>query len=143
MSPEIAIRFEVLHVPDCPNLAPMLDRLHEVTAAPVRTREITTDADAAAFGMAGSPTLLINGVDPFRAPGDCGCAVACRLYRDHEGRVVPAPSVGQLRRAIATAVRITVTTAAGRARWERGPAAARVNAYPARAGTKKVTAQAS
>lgn len=93
-------RLEVLHVPDCANLAPMLDRLREVTEAPVHTREVTTQAEATRFGMAGSPTLLIDGVDPFSAPGECECAVACRLYRDEAGRAVPAPSATQLREAL-------------------------------------------
>jgi hypothetical protein len=91
---------EVLHVPDCPNVASMLDGLAQVTDLPVVTRVIETDADALRFGMAGSPTLLVDGVDPFAAAGDCACGVSCRLYRDNEGRLVSAPSVDQLRVAI-------------------------------------------
>ena len=41
-----------------------------------------------------SPTLLVDGVDPF-AGGEC--SVACRLYRDESGRAVAVPSVAQLR----------------------------------------------
>lgn len=96
------MRLEVLHVTDCPNLAPMLDRLAEATALPVATREVTTDVEAAELGMNGSPTLLVNGVDPFVSPDQCG-GVSCRLYRDGDGRIVPAPSVDQLRDAIAVA----------------------------------------
>jgi hypothetical protein len=80
-----------------------LDRLREVTDLPVTTREITTDADAAALGMAGSPTLLINGADRFSAPDRCDHGLSCRLYRDEDGRVVPTPSVPQLREALAAA----------------------------------------
>lgn len=97
------MKLEVLHVPDCPNLPPMLDRLAEVTDLPVTTRAIDSDSEAARFGMAGSPTLLIDGVDPFAAPGDCECGVSCRLYRDQDGRIVPAPSVEQLREALTAA----------------------------------------
>jgi hypothetical protein len=97
------MKLEVLHVPDCPNLAPLLRRLAEVTTLPITTRLIETDGDAATFGMAGSPTLLIDGTDPFAAGDDCGCGVSCRLYRDPDGRIVPAPSVEQLRDAITTA----------------------------------------
>ncbi|MGC4939965.1 hypothetical protein [Kribbella sp. DT2] len=97
------MNLEVLHVFDCPNLAPMLQRLAEVTDLPVTTRLIETDADAAQYGMAGSPTLLIDGTDPFAADGDCGCGVSCRLYRDETGQVAPAPSVDQLRAAITAA----------------------------------------
>jgi hypothetical protein len=90
---------EVLHVPDCPNVAPLLAHLRHATDLPVTTREITTDAEAATFGMAGSPTLLVDGRDPFSGPeGNAG--IACRIYRDEHGRPVPVPSVTQLRDAV-------------------------------------------
>lgn len=95
------MKLEVLHVTDCPNLPPMLDRLGQATDLPVETREVHTEADAAKLGMNGSPTLLVNGVDPFALADECACGVSCRLYRDEEGRIVPAPSVEQLRNAIA------------------------------------------
>jgi hypothetical protein len=96
---------EVLHVADCPNLAPMLERLREATDLPVTTREISTEVAATAAGMNGSPTLLINGRDPFPNPNlqDRDCGVACRIYRDEHGRAVPAPSVAQLRAAVTAA----------------------------------------
>jgi hypothetical protein len=78
----------------------MLDRLAKATDLPVATVEVTTDADAAALGMNGSPTLLIDGMDPFGAADRGTTGVACRLYRDEEGRIVPAPSVEQLRGAL-------------------------------------------
>jgi hypothetical protein len=96
------MKLEVLHIVDCPNLPPLLERLAAVTDLPVTTRVIDSDKEAAELGMAGSPTLLINGVDPFAADdGDCG--VSCRLYRDQDGRIVPAPSIEQLRKAITVA----------------------------------------
>jgi hypothetical protein len=49
--------------------------------------------------LQGSPTLLINGVDPFAAPGQAP-GLACRLYRDAAGRVAGAPPVQALRRAL-------------------------------------------
>ncbi|MGW6196954.1 alkylmercury lyase family protein [Kribbella sp. NPDC055110] len=94
------MRLEVLHVPDCPNLAPLLERVAQVTDLPVTTRVIESDAAAARYGMAGSPTLLVDGVDPFAEAGECGCGVSCRLYRDEDGWIVPAPSVAQLRDAL-------------------------------------------
>ena len=97
------MKLEILHVPECPNLSPMLQRLAEVTDLPIVTRLIETDADADRYGMAGSPTLLINGTDPFAAEGDCRCGLSCRLYRDESGRIVPAPSLDQLRTAITAA----------------------------------------
>jgi hypothetical protein len=55
--------------------------------------------------MNGSPTLLINGRDPFPNPTlqDCDCGVSCRIYRDEHGRAMPAPSVAQLRDAVTAA----------------------------------------
>ncbi len=97
------VKVEVLHVPDCPNLAPMVERLRQVTDLPVTTRQIRTDAEAAAAGMTGSPTLLINGADPFRTSSGCDCAVACRIYRDEHGQAVPVPSIAQLRDALTAA----------------------------------------
>lgn len=97
------MRLEVLHVPDCPNLTSMLDRLAEATDLPVATREVTTDVEAGELGMNGPPTLLVNGVDPFASPDQCSCGMSCRLYRDGDGRIVPAPSVDQLREALAKA----------------------------------------
>jgi hypothetical protein len=90
---------EVLHVPGCPNLAPLLERLRLVTDLPLTTREITTEAEAAGFGMAGSPTLLVDGRDPFAEP-ERSCGIACRIYRDEHGRAVPAPSMARLRDAL-------------------------------------------
>ena len=52
--------------------------------------------------MHGSPTLLINGADPFASRGEPP-SLSCRLYRDAEGRLGPAPSVAALRQALAAA----------------------------------------
>lgn len=49
--------------------------------------------------MTGSPTLLIDGTDPFAVPGQAP-GLSCRLYRDETGRLVRAPSVEDLRRAL-------------------------------------------
>jgi Alkylmercury lyase len=95
------VRLEVLHVADCPNLAAMLERLHEVADLQVTSREISTPEDAVAHGMAGSPTLLVNGVDPFAIGSPDEYGVSCRLYRDERGRMVSVPSRSQLRAAIA------------------------------------------
>lgn len=94
------MKLEVLHVPDCPNLPPLLDRLRQVTDQQVTTRAIDSDAEAAQFGMTGSPTLLINGADPFATPGRRASGLSCRLYRDADGRNIPVPSVEQLREVI-------------------------------------------
>ncbi|HEX6524954.1 MAG TPA: thioredoxin family protein [Streptosporangiaceae bacterium] len=93
------MRLEILHVPDCPG-APILEhRLAEVLAdnpvAQVVQHEITTQEEAERTGMTGSPTLLVDGTDPFARPGQQP-GISCRLYRDADGRPGPAPSVTQL-----------------------------------------------
>jgi hypothetical protein len=52
--------------------------------------------------MHGSPTLLIDGRDPFAGPG-APASLSCRLYRDETGRLGPAPSVDEFRHALAAA----------------------------------------
>ncbi|MCY0950668.1 thioredoxin family protein [Streptomyces sp. H27-S2] len=92
----------VLAVPDCPNVALLLQRLEQAlpeARAPVRVHVITTDAEAARFGMHGSPTLLANGMDPFAAAG-VGTSVSCRIYGGADGRREGAPSVEQLREVL-------------------------------------------
>jgi hypothetical protein len=113
------MKLEVLHVTDCPNLEPMLDRLAQATDLPVDIREVTTDDEAAMLGMNGSPTLLINGIDPLASPDASASGVSCRLYRDEDGRLVPAPSVDLLRVALAQGDAIDLGAVGGRA--QRGP----------------------
>ena len=93
----------LLAVPDCPNAAVFEERLAVALAdrpdVVVRRREVADERDAAQAGMCGSPTLLINGVDPFAVPGQVP-GLACRLYRDATGRPAGAPPVKALRRAV-------------------------------------------
>jgi hypothetical protein len=60
---------------------------------------ISDEGEAAQWGMHGSPTLLIDGADPFAEPGQPP-SMSCRLYRDENGQLSGAPSLGQLRQAI-------------------------------------------
>jgi hypothetical protein len=96
----------VLAVPDCPHLAVLVERLNAVLdglpAVTVSSQLIATQDEAARSGMHGSPTVLIDGLDPFAQPGQ-PASVSCRLYRDSDGQTGGAPSVSQLRHALATA----------------------------------------
>lgn len=93
----------VLAVPGCPNARLLEERLAEAIAdmpgVRVRRVEITDEEAAARHGMSGSPTLLVNGSDPF-ANSASGPSLACRLYRDGAGRRCPAPSAADLRAAL-------------------------------------------
>ena len=94
----------LLTVPDCPNAAAFEERLATVLAehpgAAVARRVIADERAATQAGMHGSPTLLVNGADPFATPGQPP-SLSCRLYRDASGRTGPAPSVQALRQALA------------------------------------------
>jgi len=93
----------VLAVPDCPNAPELERRLAEALAGrptvTVTRRVISDRAEAARRGMHGSPTLLIDGQDPFAEPGAVA-ALACRLYRGEDGHLEGAPSVAALARAL-------------------------------------------
>ena len=99
------MRVTILHVPDCPNVATLADELGEVIAGrsefdvDVNRQVVDSEQAARELGMTGSPTLLVDCRDPFAEPGR-GASLSCRLYRDETGRLVGAPSVAQLRRAL-------------------------------------------
>lgn len=94
-------RVTILHVTDCPNVAVLQRRLSHVLAdradVQVELRLIDSDQGAAASGMTGSPTLLLDGDDPFVVPGQAP-SLSCRLYRDDSGAIAGAPSLTQLYR---------------------------------------------
>jgi hypothetical protein len=100
------MRIEILTVPQCPHGPLVEQRLAEVLAGRpdvmVERRVAETPAQAGQYGMCGSPTVLIDGRDPFPAMAD-GPSLSCRLYRDERGQVQGAPSTGQLRAAVAAA----------------------------------------
>ena len=96
----------MLAVPGCPHLPVLEERLAEaldgLPAVTVSRQVIATEDEAARNGMHGSPTILIDGLDPFAEPGQ-PASVSCRLYRGIDGRTGGAPSVSQLRHALTTA----------------------------------------
>ena len=100
------MRIEILTVPECPNGPLVEQRLAEALAGrpdvTVERRVAETEAQAGEYGMHGSPTVLIDGRDPFAGPG-ADTSLSCRLYRDEQGQVRGAPSTGQLRAALAEA----------------------------------------
>jgi hypothetical protein len=93
----------LLHVADCPNLSVARDRVVEAAeragvGVRVEERLVHGLSDAAELGFTGSPTILVDGVDPF-ADMDLVPSMACRLYGTDEG-VQGAPSVEALVRAL-------------------------------------------
>ena len=100
----------VLAVPGCPNASVLGNRLAAVVdsraGVSVSYQVISDEGEAARWGMHGSPTVLIDGVDPFAEPGQPP-SMSCRLYRDDNGQLSGAPSLSQLRQAIEQAAAAT------------------------------------
>lgn len=87
----------------CPNWRVVGERLRELlgTNAVIEYRLVESQEDAQQLGFRGSPTILVDGVDPF-AKADEPVGLACRIYLTAEGRE-GAPSMDQLRKAVGTA----------------------------------------
>lgn len=73
----------ILHTEDCPNLEPLLAELRSViddrADVTVTTTLVRSDADAMRLGFHGSPTILIDGTDPFPGPAE-PVGLSCRSY---------------------------------------------------------------
>jgi Alkylmercury lyase len=104
------MQLTVLAVPGCPNAPVLSGRLAAVVdgraGVSVSHQVICDEDEAARWAMHGSPTLLIDGADPFAEPGQPP-SMSCRLYRDDDGRTSGAPSASQLRQAIKQAAATT------------------------------------
>ncbi|MFH8590145.1 hypothetical protein ACH4GP_38220 [Streptomyces celluloflavus] len=99
---ESRMRITVLTVPECPNAPLAVERVTAALAgraAAVELVEVLDQAQATELGMTGSPTVLLDGVDPF-APAGAVPSISCRLYREADGAVSGAPSVAALRAAL-------------------------------------------
>lgn len=99
---------ELVYFEDCPHWKLARQRLDEAIAAigsdrmAVRLHPVTTPEEGEAAGLRGSPTMLINGQDPFQdAPS---AAWSCRLYRNQNG-IEGAPSVQELTAALQKALK--------------------------------------
>jgi hypothetical protein len=90
----------LLYFDGCPNWSTAKDRLIEAVSLGGRTdteiehRRIETSGEAAACGFIGSPTILIDGRDPFAEPG-AQASLSCRIYRTPDG-LSGSPTVAQL-----------------------------------------------
>lgn len=98
------MRVEILHIDECPNWVEAGNRVAAALAelgrgdVEVSSRLLTDSAQAAAVPFAGSPTILLDGVDAF--PTDVRTSdLACRVYRTDTG-FAGVPAVAQLVEAI-------------------------------------------
>jgi hypothetical protein len=89
---------------DCPNWQLADARLREALARAGRDdvriehRHVTTPGQAEAAGFRGSPSVLVDGRDPFADP-DVPAGLSCRVFRSEAG-LAGAPSVEQLLAAL-------------------------------------------
>jgi uncharacterized membrane protein YkvA (DUF1232 family) len=101
---QIQLDVELLVVPDCRNgpataalLRGVLDEIG-LSNSEVRTTVVRTQHDAEERGFVGSPTIFVNGIDPFAQAG-CRPALACRIYLTPNGPAgIPDPA--ELRRVL-------------------------------------------
>lgn len=99
------ISIEVVHIDECPNWAETAEDLRGVLAElgrddlAVDVRCVTTGSEALAAGFAGSPTILLDGDDPF-PHGEPTGELACRVYLTEAG-LRGRPSREQLREMLA------------------------------------------
>lgn len=92
----------LLYFDGCPNwrvadqrLATLADELGFV----VERHRVSSPQEAEELGFLGSPTILVDGQDPFRE-GDEPAGFSCRIYRTPDGPA-GSPTVEQLREALA------------------------------------------
>lgn len=94
----MGVEIVVLQTDACPHVELARQRITEALAtvdveATVTSEVVTTQEAARRWGFAGSPTILVDGRDPFPTSG--GAALACRLYTTEAG-MQGAPTVAQL-----------------------------------------------
>lgn len=92
------MKIELLYFEGCPNWQTADTRLREALAAlgqeavTVTHQVVSSPEQAERVGFRGSPTILVDGTDPFAQP-DGPAGFACRLYR-HDDHV---PTVEQMK----------------------------------------------
>ncbi|MFI5892398.1 hypothetical protein ACIA5D_20045 [Actinoplanes sp. NPDC051513] len=106
--PIVTMLVQLLAVPNCPHAEPaaavLRGALDEagLNDVPVTTLIIDTQDEADRIGFIGSPTILIDGRDPFPDSGQ-EPALACRLYR-HPAGLSGIPPIDPIRQALHDAV---------------------------------------
>src|SRR4051794_38616882 len=94
----------VLCVPGCPNTNLFVERIRSALGTrrvDLEVVVINDDDCARQWGMTGSPTLLMDGADPFAAGLEP--SVSCRLYRAADGSMAGVPSVAELEAVLGSA----------------------------------------
>ncbi|MEP6666099.1 MAG: thioredoxin family protein [Nocardioidaceae bacterium] len=103
-SEEFAVNVELRFFDGCPNATLAHERMksalrlasHESTT--ILLTEVMTAEQAQAIGFVDSPTVLVDGPDPF-AVGDETVGLGCRLFRTPDG-LAGSPALEQMREAL-------------------------------------------
>jgi hypothetical protein len=98
------LRVELLAVEDCPHLEQARRDLESVLRkgiieTPIQLIFVASQEDAEFLGFQGSPTIRING-DDVVPESELPVALACRIYRDGEGRTCGSPPIEAIRSAV-------------------------------------------
>ena len=95
----------LLFFDDCPNWRCADEHLRqiakEIPGIVINRQRVETAEQADTLGFRGSPSILIDGADPF-ADADAPTGLSCRMYPTPTG-VAGAPTLDQLRAAFADA----------------------------------------
>ncbi|WP_353611985.1 thioredoxin family protein [Nostocoides sp. Soil756] len=99
----MSVDVTVLYFSGCPSWQTAIERVHAAAdrtdvAVQVSTQAVETTEDADRLGFTGSPTILLDGTDPFAQPGGIS-ALACRVYATPDG-LAGSPTVDQLADAL-------------------------------------------
>ena len=100
------VEVELLFFDDCPNwqaantrFMALADEFPDVT---VTLHLVDTLDEAERIGFRGSPTILVNGVDPFATESDPVGGLSCRVYQTPDGPA-GSPTLDQLRAVLSVA----------------------------------------
>lgn len=92
----------LLYFDGCPNWQTTLGHLQSLEdelGFSLRLHNVSTASEAEEIGFVGSPTVLIDGRDPF-ATGETVTGLACRVYETQEGPG-GTPTIAELRAVLA------------------------------------------
>jgi hypothetical protein len=95
---------ELRYFGGCPNWATAHERLLDALRltghgdVQVQLTRVDTPEQAVALGFVGSPTVLIDGSDPFACGGE-SAGLACRVFRTPAG-LVGSPTLEQLKEVL-------------------------------------------
>ena len=99
------MKIEILYFDGCPSYRAVEQTLRGVLAergigAEVDLVAVDTDEEASRRRFPGSPTVRVDGEDPFPVPDRAGYALGCRMYATPEG-LRGSPTAEMLKEALA------------------------------------------